>query len=138
MLTNSRSLQALYASSICTKTPPALPCRLALTHHLMMALIGVRRTPQWTIFEIFMASELRRTPLKRSSAKPSSETAQEGSSNPQRTPGGPSSSNDPGLLLLVDPVDASVGALEVAISVVLLLDASDLAQKLASGRRQFL
>src|SRR5215203_771933 len=34
-----------YASSICIKTPPALPCRLALTHHLMMALIGVRRTP---------------------------------------------------------------------------------------------
>src|SRR5215208_7336555 len=45
---------------------------------------------------------------------------------------------DPDLLLLVDPVDASVGAPEVAISVVLLLDASDLAQKLASSCRQFL
>jgi hypothetical protein len=69
----------------------------------------------------------------------SSETAQEGSSNPQRTLGIPSSSNDPGLvLLLVDPVDASVGALEVAIGVVHLFDASDLAQKLASGLSQFL
>ena len=66
------------------------------------------------------------------------QTAQEGSSNPQRTPGGPSSANDPGLLPLVDPVDASVGALEVAIGVVYLLDASDLAQKLASGLSQFL
>src|SRR5215207_2318488 len=67
------------------------------------------------------------------------QTAQEGSSNPHPTPGGPSSSNEtPGLLPLVDHVDASVGALEVAIGVVPLLDASDLAQKLASGRRQFL
>src|SRR5215217_9657669 len=53
-------------------------------------------------------------------------------------PSGPSSLNDPGLLPLVDPVDASVGALEIAIGVVRLLDASDLAQKLASGLSQFL
>jgi hypothetical protein len=42
------------------------------------------------------------------------------------------------LLLLVDPVDASVGVLEVAIAVVHFLDASDLPQKLASGLSQFL
>ena len=45
---------------------------------------------------------------------------------------------DPGLLPLVDPVDASVGAPEVAIAVVHLLVASDLAQELASGFSQFL
>jgi hypothetical protein len=42
------------------------------------------------------------------------------------------------LLLLVDPVDASVGALEVAIAVVHILDASDLPQKLASSLSQLL
>jgi hypothetical protein len=78
--------------------------------------------------------------LREREVQPSpAQTAQEDSSNPPRTPGGPSSSNDPGLLLvLVDPVDASVEALEVAIGVVHMLDTSDLAQKLASGLSQFL
>jgi hypothetical protein len=79
--------------------------------------------------------ELRECEVQHSPAQ----TAQEGSSNPPRTPEGPSSSNDPRLLLvLVDPVDASVGAPEVAIGVVHLLDASNLPQKLASGLSKFL
>src|SRR5215208_4746674 len=93
-------------------------------------------------------SRLRRTRIRRSSQNPINANFREFPSHalgcirarrrllPQ--PSGPSSLNDPGLLPLVDPVDASVGALEVAIGVVHLLDASDLAPELASGRRQFL
>jgi hypothetical protein len=70
---------------------------------------------------------------------PAQTAQEETSSNPPRTPEGPSSSNDPRLLLvLVDPVDAAVGAPEVAIGVVHLFDACDLPQKLASGLSKFL
>jgi hypothetical protein len=82
--------------------------------------------------------ELPRTPSTRSSAYPSSDGAGD---QLQPTPNAWRTvelDRDPDLLLLVDPVDASVGAPEVAIGVVHLLDASDLAQKLASGCRQFL
>jgi hypothetical protein len=79
------------------------------------------------------ASELRRIPFPRTWVNSGAR------GRPMPQPSGTSSLNDPGLLLvLVDPVDASVGALEVPIGVVHILDASDLAQKLASGRRQVL
>src|SRR5215208_3614599 len=93
------------------------------TSHTHTSTLNFRESPK---------CELRRIPLPRTLVNGGAR------GRPLPQPSGPSSSNDPGLLPLVDPVHASVGAPEVAIGVVHLLVASDLAQELASGLSQFL